>query len=71
MNKLATVNAEVTTTTDFAHLGNGRVVRVFGNGRCPFCLRRRLRASDVREIEAGLAWTCSACHRDVVTISTE
>jgi hypothetical protein len=71
MNKPATVKAEAATTTDLACLSN-KVVRVYGGGRCPFCLRRRLRASDVREIEAGgLAWTCSACHRDVVTISTE
>jgi len=56
--------------TDFAHLGR-YVVRVHANERCPFCLRRRLRASDVREIETGFAWTCSSCHRDVVTISAE
>jgi hypothetical protein len=34
-------------------------------------LRHQLRASDLREIEAGFTWTCSACHRDVVTISAE
>ena len=70
MNKPAIIETEA-VTTDFAHLGR-HVVRVRGNGRCPFCLRRRLRASDVREIEAGgLAWTCSACRCDILTVTVE
>ena len=53
---------------DFARLGQ-HAVRVYGNGRCPFCLRRQLRASDVREIEAGLApasaASCTATSRRI------
>jgi hypothetical protein len=71
MNKLAITAEAATANNDFARLSSGHVVRVYGNGRCPLCLRRRLRASDVREIECGFAWTCSACHRDVVIVSTE
>jgi hypothetical protein len=72
INRATAITAEAATANnDFARLSSGHVVRVYGHGRCPLCLRRRLPASDVHEIEAGFAWTCSACHRDVVIVTTE
>jgi hypothetical protein len=58
-----------TTASDFARVGD-RVVRVFGSVPCPHCLRRRLHATSMREISQGeFAWTCTACHSDIITIS--
>jgi hypothetical protein len=57
------------TETDYTHVGD-RVVRQFAAVRCPHCLRARLRPSDLREIgELEFAWTCSLCHRDVLTVT--
>jgi threonine dehydrogenase-like Zn-dependent dehydrogenase len=58
-----------TTASDSARVGD-RVVRVFGAVPCPHCRRGRLHASSLREIGGGeFAWTCPACHRDLITIS--
>ena len=57
------------TATDIARIGD-HVIRVLATLRCPHCLRGRLRASGVHEVgENEFAWTCTTCHRDVVTVT--
>ena len=69
MTAMPKLKIEATTTADAARVG-GRVVRVFGTLRCPFCLRARLHATAVRETNGyEYAWTCTHCHSDILTIS--
>jgi hypothetical protein len=42
-------------------------VRCLGFLTCPICVQI-LHAHDAREIDGGLALTCSRCQRDVVTV---
>jgi hypothetical protein len=45
-------------------------VRCMGFLTCPICVRI-LNAHDVREIDGGIALTCSGCQRDAITIESE